>query len=263
MLASELLDSKENIIRLDMSEYMERHSVSKLIGAPPGYIGFGELGTLTDKIKRNPYSIILFDEIEKAHPDIYNILLQLFDDGRLTDSKGSTVNFNNTICIMTSNIGARNITDAKTLGFAKVNSEKEEYENMKKEVMEEVNKRFSPEFLNRLDDVIVFNKLSKEDILNITKLMLKDTKERIMTRGLKIEFNGELEKHISVVGYDAKKGARPILRAIRTKIEDELSEYLLKNEVEKDEKIKIRYIPKKDKIEISKTSLRRKVEKMM
>ena len=244
-----------------MSEYMERHSVSKLIGAPPGYVGFGELGTLTDMVKRNPYSIILFDEIEKAHPDIYNILLQLFDDGRLTDSKGSTIDFNNTICIMTSNIGARNITDTKTLGFAKVDSEKEEYNKMKSEVMEEVNKRFSPEFLNRLDDVIVFNKLSKEDVLKITKLMLKNTKDRILARGLKIEFNEELEKYISVIGYDAKRGARPILRAISTKVEDELSEYLLKNEIEKEAKIKIRYIPKKDKIEISKIPLRRKVEK--
>ncbi len=240
---------------------MERHSVSKLIGAPPGYVGYGELGTLTDKIKRNPYSIILFDEIEKAHPDIYNILLQLFDDGRLTDSKGSTVSFSNTICIMTSNIGARNITENKTLGFAKVNSEKEEYEKMKKEVMEEVNRRFSPEFLNRLDDVIVFNKLNKDDVLRITRLLLKDTKERISRSGLKIEFNEELEKYISVIGYDAKKGARPILRAIRTKIEDGLSEYLLKNEIDKEERLRIRYIPKKDKIEISKIAAKRKVEK--
>ena len=245
-----------------MSEYMERHSVSKLIGAPPGYVGYGEIGILTEKVKHNPYSIILFDEIEKAHPDIYNILLQLFDDGRLTDSKGITVNFNNTICIMTSNIGARSITENKTLGFTKLEKEKEEYEKMKKEVMDEVNKRFSPEFLNRLDDVIVFNKLNKDDVLRITRLMLNETKTRILKKGLKIEFNDELEKYISVIGYDAKKGARPILRAIRTKIEDELSEYLLKNEIEKEEKLKIRYISKNDKIQIRKSPKSRKVEKL-
>ncbi len=252
VLARELLDSEEGIIRLDMSEYLEPHSVSKLIGAPPGYIGYGELGTLTEKVRRNPYSIILFDEIEKAHTDVYNVLLQLFDDGRLTDSKGRTVDFNNTICIMTSNIGARNITEEKVLGFKKEINSKEKYDTMHKEVMKEVKNKFSPEFLNRLDDIIVFNRLDESSIEQITKLMLNKTKERITNRGIKIEFKDNLIKYVSLTGYDAKNGARPILRAIRSKIEDELSEYILKTNIDENDRIKIGYSKAKDKIEIVK-----------
>ncbi|MBR6688980.1 MAG: ATP-dependent Clp protease ATP-binding subunit [Clostridia bacterium] len=256
VLARELLDSESKIIRLDMSEYMEPHSVSKLIGAPPGYIGYGELGTLTEKVRRNPYSIILFDEIEKAHSEVYNVLLQLFDDGRLTDSKGRTVDFNNTICIMTSNIGARNIIEEKTLGFKKEITNSERYESMYKEVMKEVKNKFSPEFLNRLDDVIVFNKLDELSIEKITKLMLNKTKERITKYGFKIEFKDNLIKYVSLTGYDAKNGARPIIRTIKTKIEDELAEYILKTNISDNDRIKIGYSKSKDRIEIAKVKSR-------
>lgn len=258
VLANELFDTDERIIRLDMSEYMEAHSVSKLIGAPPGYVGYGELGTLTQKVKRNPYSIVLFDEIEKAHIDVYNVLLQLFDDGRLTDSKGITVDFKNTICIMTSNIGARNIIEEKSVGFKRENNNKEKYNIMQKEVLKEVKNRFTPEFLNRLDDIIVFNKLDEIATFEITKLMLNKTKNRINKTGIKIEFNNNLIKYVSNVGYDVQNGARPILRTIRSKIEDELSEFILKTNINENDKIKIGYSEKKNKIEIVKSKVHKK-----
>ncbi len=250
-LARELFNSEDEIIRLDMSEYMEAHSVSKLIGAPPGYVGYGELGTLTERVRRNPYSIILFDEIEKAHQDIYNVLLQLFDDGRLTDSKGRTVDFNNTICIMTSNIGARNMIEEKMLGFKKEISKEEKYNVMQKEVIKEVNNKFSPEFLNRLDEIIVFNKLDENAIEEITRVLLNKTRERITKQGLKIEFKEDLIKYISLVGWDDKNGARPILRTIRSKIEDEITEYILKTNVTDKDRLKIGYNKKSNKVKIT------------
>ena len=252
VLARELFNSEDEIIRLDMSEYMESHSISKLIGAPPGYVGYGELGTLTERVRRNPYSIILFDEIEKAHQDIYNILLQLFDDGRLTDSKGRTVDFNNTICIMTSNIGAKNIVDEKMLGFKKETSKEERYNIIHKEVIKEIKNNFSPEFLNRLDEIIIFNKLDKNAIEEITRVLLNKTKERINKQGFKIEFKEDLAKYISLVGWDDKNGARPILRTIRSKIEDEITEYILKTDITEKDILKIGYNKKINKVRIRK-----------
>ncbi len=231
-LAEELFDDENAIIRVDMSEYMESHSTSKLIGSPPGYVGFGEGGYLTEKVRRNPYSIVLFDEIEKAHTDVYNILLQILDDGRLTDSQGRMVDFKNTICIMTSNLGARNIVENKSIGFIKEEENKQEqYEKMKKEVMEQVNKKFSPEFLNRLDDVIVFNKLDEPSVKKITKILLKDVEQRAKTQGIKIKFEDDLIDYISKVGYDSKKGARPLKRAIQSKIEDKFADYIIEQKI--------------------------------
>lgn len=230
-LASEILDDENSIIRVDMSEYMEAHSVSKLIGSPPGYVGFGDGGYLTEKVRKAPYSIILFDEIEKAHIDVYNILLQILDEGRLTDSQGRTVDFKNTICIMTSNLGARNIVENKNVGFIKKQDKAEAYGKMKKEVMEEVNKKFSPEFLNRLDDIIVFNKLDETSINKITRLLLKDVEQRAKLQGIKIKFEDDLVNFIAKTGYDSKKGARPLKRVISRKIEDKFADYVIDQKI--------------------------------
>lgn len=250
MLAEELYSNE--VIRLDMSEYMEAHSISKLIGSPPGYIGFDDGGKLTNMVKRKPYSIILFDEIEKAHSDIYNVLLQILDEGRLTDSKGKTVDFKNTICIMTSNIGARSITENKKVGFTKDNTEDIEYLKMKDSVMKEVTKRFSPEFLNRLDDVIVFNKLNRISINKITRLMLKDVEKRAKLKGLKMKFTDSIVEYISNVGYDEKFGARPLRRAIQSKIEDTLADYILEDKINSKDSIVISFSKAKDKVVIEK-----------
>jgi len=232
ILAEELFDKNDSLIRLDMSEYVEPHSVAKLIGAPPGYVGFGETGILTDKIKKKPYSIVLFDEIEKAHTDVYNILLQILDDGRLTDSLGRTVDFKNTICIMTSNIGARNITESKNVGFVKTNTKQQEYEKMKAAVLEEVNKKFSPEFLNRLDEIVVFNTLDEISVKQITKLLLKEVEERVKTQGIKVQFEESIIEYISKVGFDMKRGARPLKRAIQSKIENKFAEYVIDKKID-------------------------------
>jgi len=251
-LATELFDDENNIIRVDMSEYMESHSTSKLIGSPPGYVGFGEGGYLTEKVRRKPYSIVLFDEIEKAHVDIYNILLQILDDGRLTDSQGRTVDFKNTICIMTSNLGARNIVENKSVGFVKEENKEEAYNKMKKEVMEEVNKKFSPEFLNRLDDVIVFNKLDETSVKKITKLLLKDVEQRAKLQGIKIKFEDNLVDYISKEGYDLKKGARPLKRAISRKIEDKFADYVIEQKIDMKDSILISFSESKNDVVIQK-----------
>ena len=183
-LAENLFGNENAMIRFDMSEYMEPHSVSKLIGSPPGYVGYEEGGRLTEQVRRKPYSIVLFDEIEKAHPDVFNMLLQILDDGRLTDSTGRTVNFKNTVIIMTSNVGARNIVEHHTIGFANKDDKVKDYEKSKKEVMSELKKTFRPEFLNRLDEIIVFNKLDETSIEKITKLMLKDFELRIKDKNI-------------------------------------------------------------------------------
>lgn len=249
-LADELYNGE--LIRIDMSEYMESHSVSKLIGSPPGYIGFDDGGKLTNKIKRNPYSIILFDEIEKAHPDVTNILLQILDDGHLTDSKGKTVDFKNTICILTSNVGAEVITKNSSIGFVKNKDEAEEYIKMKNDVLKEASKKFSPEFLNRLDDIIVFNKLDKVSINKITRLMLKDVEEKAKLQGLKMKFDDSVVDYISCVGYDNKKGARPLKRAIQSKIENKLADYILDNEIKQKDSFLVYFSKSKDEIEIKK-----------
>jgi ATP-dependent Clp protease ATP-binding subunit ClpC len=232
-LAECLFGDENAMIRFDMSEYMESHSVSKLIGSPPGYVGYDEGGQLTEQVRRKPYSIVLFDEIEKAHPDIFNMLLQILDDGRLTDSNGRTVNFKNTVIIMTSNVGARNIVEKHSIGFASKEDSKQNYEKTKSLVMDELKKTFRPEFLNRLDEIIVFNKLGKEAIEKITKLMLDDVKVRLKNKNITVEFTDKLIEHISKVGFDQVYGARPLRRAIQNNIEDMLAEEIL------DEKIKV------------------------
>ena len=243
---SESLFSDENaMIRLDMSEYMEPHSVSKLIGSPPGYVGYEDGGQLTEKVRRKPYSIVLFDEIEKAHPDVFNMLLQILEDGRLTDSNGRVVNFKNTVIIMTSNAGIKNISEKKHIGFASKADKEKDYEEIKEEVNSELKKIFRPEFLNRLDEIIVFRKLDTESIEKITNLMLDEFVKRVESQDIQVKFTDELIKHISKVGFDDMYGARPLRRAIQREIEDKFAETMLDNEIKIGDKVKIDYVDNK------------------
>ena len=235
-LAEVQFGDENQIIRIDMSEYMEKHAVSRMIGSPPGYVGHDEGGQLTEKVRRNPYSVILFDEIEKAHPDVFNILLQILDDGRLTDSKGRTVDFKNTIVIMTSNVGASTIGRQKTLGFSIAKGDEEEksqYEKMKENIMGELKQRFRPEFLNRIDDIIVFHSLNENHISKIVLLMAAKLQERLKEMDIKLEMSDEAVKLISKSGFDLEYGARPLKRALQKELEDELSEAILKGNVKK------------------------------
>lgn len=228
-LAEAMFGDKKNLIRIDMSEYMEKHSVARLIGAPPGYIGHDEGGQLTEAVRRNPYSVILLDEIEKAHPDVFNILLQIMEDGRLTDSKGKIINFKNTIVIMTSNVGAHDIKKQNTLGFSASNSLVDsEYEKMKKNIMEEIKQQFKPEFINRIDDIIVFHKLEDSDILKIVNLMLNNTIDKLKDRKITINLNEESKRFLVNKGVNTNYGARPLRRIITKELEDKLSEEMLK-----------------------------------
>ena len=229
-LAEVLFGDENAMIRLDMSEFMEPHSVSKLIGAPPGYVGFDDGGQLTEKIRRKPYSVVLFDEIEKAHPDVMNMLLQILEDGRLTDSQGRTVNFKNTVIIMTSNLGARLITDRKQLGFANKEGEadsKKEYEEIKKEVMAELKKELRPEFINRIDEIIVFHKLNDNDINQIIDIMLKEVVNRLKEQKYDVKFEPDVKEMIAKEGIDKNFGARPLRRTIQNLVEDKLAEEIL------------------------------------
>ena len=234
-LAEVLFGDENAMIRLDMSEFMEPHSVSKLIGAPPGYVGFDDGGQLTEKIRRKPYSVILFDEIEKAHPDVMNMLLQILEDGRLTDSQGRTVNFKNTVIIMTSNLGARLITDRKQLGFTNIQDEnaKKEYEETKKEVMAELKKELRPEFINRIDEIIVFHKLNDNDINQIIDIMLKEVVNRLKEQKYEIEFEPDVKEMIAKEGIDKNFGARPLRRTIQNLVEDKLAEEILDGKLKK------------------------------
>ncbi|MBQ8337527.1 MAG: ATP-dependent Clp protease ATP-binding subunit, partial [Oscillospiraceae bacterium] len=231
-LAEGLFGDENAMLRLDMSEYMEKHTVSRLVGSPPGYVGFDDGGQLTEKIRRNPYTVVLFDEIEKAHPDIFNILLQILDDGQLTDSHGRKVNFKNAVIIMTSNVGARMITESvKSLGFAGTDSSAADEEKIRENVMGELKKTFRPEFLNRVDDIIVFHKLSQENIREIAKNMLASVAERTKALGIEISFTDEAVNAIADKGFDAVYGARPLRRAITSQIEDMISEKILLGEL--------------------------------
>ena len=235
-LAECLFGDENAMIRIDMSEYMESHSVSKLIGSPPGYVGFDEGGQLTEKIRRKPYAVILFDEIEKAHPDVMNMLLQILEDGRLTDSQGRTVNFKNTVIIMTSNIGARVITDKKSLGFANSKEEQDtqkEYEETKKEVMQILKRELRPEFINRIDEIIVFHKLNDDEIMKIIDIMVNEVIERLKTQKIEIEVEDEVKKIIAKNGIDKAFGARPLRRAIQNLLEDKLAEEILDGNLKK------------------------------
>ena len=241
-LAESLFGDETAMIRIDMSEYMEPHSVSKLVGSPPGYVGFEEGGQLTEKIRRKPYSVILFDEIEKAHPDVMNMLLQILDDGRLTDSNGRTVNFKNTVVIMTSNLGARYITDKKSLGFSKGaenEDSQKEYEDIKKEVMAELKRELRPEFINRIDEIIVFHKLNDEEISKIIEIMLEGVRKRLAGQKYEVEFTDEVKDLISSKGIDKTFGARPLRRTIQSLVEDKLAEGILEGKVHKKKLVKI------------------------
>ena len=237
-LAKALFGREEDLIRVDMSEYMEKHSVSKMIGSPPGYVGFEEGGQLSEQVRKNPYSVILFDEVEKAHPDVFNVLLQVLDDGRITDSQGRTVDFKNTIIIMTSNAGAQRIVDPKKLGFSNVENAESEHKDMKNNVMEEVKRMFKPEFLNRIDDIIVFRALSKEDVKGIAALMLKELKNRLAKQmDITLTYGDTVKNFIFEKGYDKKYGARPLKRAIQNNIEDSLAEDILSGKIQASDKV--------------------------
>lgn len=233
-LAEAVFGQEQAMIRVDMSEYMEKHSVSKMIGSPPGYVGHEDGGQLSEKVRRNPYSVILFDEIEKAHPDVFNILLQVLDDGHITDSQGRKVDFKNTIIIMTSNAGAQAIVEPKKLGFASSNDEKQDYERMKSSVMEEVRRIFKPEFLNRIDETIVFRSLNKADMKQIVGLMTKELSERCKNQlDVKLIVRDSAKNYIVDKAYEPKYGARPLRRKIQNEIEDKLAEQLLDGTVKK------------------------------
>ena len=234
-LSEILFDNENSMIRLDMSEYMEAHSVSKLIGSPPGYIGYDGGGQLTEKIRRKPYSVVLFDEIEKAHTDVMNILLQILEDGHLTDSQGREVDFKNTVIIMTSNLGARHITDKKSLGFVNTENDKE-YEELKKEVIKELKHELRPEFINRIDEIIVFHKLNKQDIENIAQIMLKQVEARLQKQKYIVEIDDGVVKTIIEQGFDSNFGARPLRRTIQNLVEDRISEEILAGNLKKNKK---------------------------
>ncbi|MCI9246674.1 MAG: ATP-dependent Clp protease ATP-binding subunit [Clostridia bacterium] len=242
-LAEALFGNENAMIRVDMSEYMEPHSISKLIGSPPGYVGFDEGGQLTEKIRRKPYSVILFDEVEKAHPDVMNMLLQILDDGRLTDAQGRTVNFKNTVIIMTSNIGARMITDKNTLGFSVSTNQKEEaqkeYENIKKDVMGELKKQFRPEFINRIDEIIVFHKLTDEDVKQIIEIMLNQLRKRMKEQNIELEIDESVKDLIAKKGVDTNYGARPLKRAIQSVLEDKIAEQILDGKIKPNKQAKV------------------------
>ena len=231
-LAEAMFGTEQALIRVDMSEYMEKHSVSKMVGSPPGYVGYDEGGQLSEKVRRNPYSVILFDEIEKAHPDVFNILLQVLDDGHITDSQGRKIDFKNTIIIMTSNAGAQRIVAPKVLGFAARENAETDYRHMKDGVMDEVRRLFKPEFLNRIDETIVFHQLTRENMKEIVDILLRGIEKRTESQmGLKIVVSPEAKEFLIDRGYDPKYGARPLKRTIQTELEDRLAEALLEGTV--------------------------------
>ena len=237
-LAEAMFGSEDAMIRVDMSEYMEGHSVSKMIGSPPGYVGFEEGGQLSEKVRRNPYSVVLFDEIEKAHPDVFNVLLQVLDDGHITDSKGRKVSFKNTVLIMTSNAGAQRIVDPKNLGFATEKSETKDYEKMKSNVMEEVKRSFKPEFINRIDDIIVFHQLNNENMKEIVNLLASNLYKRCENQlGIHLTITAALKEHLVKKYADNKMGARPLKRAIQSVVEDALAEEILLKKVVPGDKV--------------------------
>ncbi len=236
-VAEALFGDEDAIIRIDMSEYMEKHATSRLVGSPPGYVGYEEGGQLTEKVRRKPYSVILLDEIEKAHPEVFNILLQVLDDGRLTDSKGRTVDFRNTVIIMTSNVGAAALKRNKYVGFTVEDDVKREYTEMKDKVMEELKKAFRPEFLNRIDEITVFHSLQKEHIQEIVKLMAETLTKRLGEQGIDFSLTESALEKIAEVGYDPEYGARPLRRALQREVEDRLSEAMLSGNITKGSKV--------------------------
>jgi len=238
-LAEALFGDENAVIRIDMSEYMEKHSTSRLVGAPPGYVGYEEGGQLTEKVRRKPYSVVLLDEIEKAHPEVFNILLQVLEDGRLTDSKGRTVDFRNTLIIMTSNVGAETIKKSSQLGFTAPADAMHDYNQMKEKVMAELKKAFRPEFLNRIDEIIVFHSLNEEHIARIVSLMADELAKRLKEQEIEFKLSDRAKAFLAKIGYDPQYGARPLRRAIQKHIEDRLSEELLKGTIAKGDSVLI------------------------
>ncbi|NCO28569.1 MAG: AAA domain-containing protein, partial [Caldiserica bacterium] len=236
VLAESLFDTEKVLIRIDMSEYMEKFSVSRLIGAPPGYVGYEEGGQLTEAVRRQPYSVVLLDEIEKAHPDVFNVLLQMIDDGRLTDSKGRTIDFKNTIIIMTSNIGSRYISEINAMPGTK--DYMDQYERVVERVYEEMRRLFRPEFLNRVDEIIVFNPLGTSEIRKIVNILLSRTLSKLQEKGIDVEFDNDVKISLVNKGFDPVYGARPLKRTIQRYIENPLAEFIIKNDIEKSAKIK-------------------------
>jgi ATP-dependent Clp protease ATP-binding subunit ClpC len=262
VLASYLFDKEDSLVRIDMSEYMEKFSVSRLVGAPPGYVGYEEGGQLTEKVRRKPYSVVLLDEIEKAHPDVFNILLQVLDDGILTDGLGRRVDFRNTIIIMTSNIGVRDLKDfGSGIGFATKAKQMSEEENMKSTIQNALKRAFSPEFLNRLDDVIVFNSLQREHIHKIIDITLGKLFSRITALGYHVELTEKAKDFLSEKGYDQQFGARPLNRAIQKYLEDPVAEEILKGEVEEGGTILADYDGKSDLLTITSRKKEKKASK--
>ena len=237
-LAWYLFDDEENMVRIDMSEYMEAHSVSRLIGAPPGYVGFEEGGQLTEAVRRRPFRVILFDEIEKAHPDVFNLLLQLLEDGRLTDSRGTTVDFRNTLVIMTSNLGT-GVVQPETLGFVRNAKDNDSGVRLRESIEQALKKSFRPEFLNRIDDIVIFDPIERDQLLRIVDIMVEDIKSRMLNNGVRLEFSNEVREWIADEGYDAEYGARPLRRAIQRKIENPLSTMLLQGDLSEGSQVKI------------------------
>lgn len=230
-LAEFLFGDEDALITLDMSEYSEKHTASRMFGSPPGYVGYDEGGQLTEKVRRKPFSVILFDEIEKAHPDIFNSLLQILDEGRLTDAQGRVVDFKNTVIVMTTNLGTKDISRSVSLGFSNSGKAGNDYETMKSKVNEELKQHFRPEFLNRVDEVVVFHQLTEEEIANIVSLMVGQVEKRLAERDMGIELTPAASKLIAEIGYDPLLGARPLRRAIQSKIEDPIAEQILFGEV--------------------------------
>ena len=263
-LSEAVFGSENSLIRVDMSEYMEKHSVSKMIGSPPGYVGFDEGGQLSEKVRRNPYSVILFDEIEKAHPDVFNILLQVLDDGHISDAQGRKIDFKNTIIIMTSNAGAMNIIEPKRLGFASSEDRDKDYSDMKNKVMDEVKHMFKPEFLNRIDEIIVFHQLGKEHMQKIVDIMLNDIVKRVKSQlNIRLRVTDGAKQLLTDKGYDSKYGARPLRRTIQNLVEDELAEKILEGAVKEGDTVSIRTDPSnRDKLQI-KVVAQRKAEMPM
>ncbi len=239
-LAEAMFGSEDMMIRLDMSEYMEKHTVSRLVGSPPGYVGFEEGGQLTEKVRRHPYSVVLFDEIEKAHPDVFNMLLQILEDGILTDSQGRQVDFKNTVIIMTSNVGARKLTEKKT-SFGFITDEKTENEDIKDSVIGELKNTFRPEFLNRIDDIIVFTKLTRQEIIKIAENMLSNLSARLLNMDIKITFDKSVTEQLAEIGFDENYGARPLRREIQSKIEDTLSEKILEGSIKQNDNVTCKF----------------------
>ena len=239
-LAEAMFGTENALIRVDMSEYMEGHSVSKMIGSPPGYVGFEEGGQLSEKIRRNPYSVVLFDEIEKAHPDVFNVLLQVLDDGHITDSKGRKVSFKNSILIMTSNAGAQRIIDPKNLGFGAAETEQQSYDKMKGKVMEEVKRLFKPEFINRIDEIMVFHPLGREDMKQIITLLSRNLTKRCKEQmDIDLAITSSVKEYLIEKHMDVKMGARPMKRAIQSEIEDALAEEILSGRVKRGDNVSV------------------------